>query len=320
MHMKQGKIIVWLVVVIVIVVIGVFVWYNRNASWLAPFLGSNGTSIEQKETAQVSYACDANKTIVVTYYTGPSQAVSVGSNMPPVPNGSVALVLSDGRIMTLPQTISGSGIRYANADESLVFWSKGNTAFITEGTGGNAPQTFANCIATSNIAGQESWHVFASSTLGYSIKYPAGFTVTAPYAYQELGPGKDIAGVKFTIDPNIATDTNLNPDSYISVEQLPAAQSCVASNFIDLHGGTTVQTVSDNGVIYSMASSTGAGAGNRYEEWVWAIPGSSPCTAVRYFIHYGVIDNYPAGMVQEFDHAALLSQFDAIRRSLVLAQ
>ena len=32
--------------------------------------------------------------------------------------------------------MSGSGARYANKDESFVFWNKGNTAFITEGAAG----------------------------------------------------------------------------------------------------------------------------------------------------------------------------------------
>jgi len=50
----------------------------------------------------------------------------------PVPTGSVSLVLSDKREMILKQTISASGIRYANPDESFIFWSKGNGAFISE--------------------------------------------------------------------------------------------------------------------------------------------------------------------------------------------
>ncbi|MCP6756103.1 MliC family protein, partial [Klebsiella pneumoniae] len=45
---------------------------------------------------------------------------------------SVAQVLSDGRSFTLPQARSGSGARYANRDESVVFWNKGNTAFLQE--------------------------------------------------------------------------------------------------------------------------------------------------------------------------------------------
>lgn len=48
-------------------------------------------------------------------------------------NGKVELGLSDGRNMLLPQAISASGARYANTDESFVFWNKDDTAFIQEG-------------------------------------------------------------------------------------------------------------------------------------------------------------------------------------------
>jgi membrane-bound inhibitor of C-type lysozyme len=57
----------------------------------------------------------------------------------------VDLTLSDGRSLSLPQTMSGSGIRYANADETFVFWSKGDTAFVTEGA--DEKETFADCVA-----------------------------------------------------------------------------------------------------------------------------------------------------------------------------
>ena len=57
----------------------------------------------------------------------------------------VDLELSDGRSMELPQVISGSGARYANQDESFVFWNKGNTAFVTEGS--DETMTYEGCIA-----------------------------------------------------------------------------------------------------------------------------------------------------------------------------
>ena len=55
---------------------------------------------------------------------------------------SVKLTLSDGRNLTLPQTTSGSGARYASEGDKIVFWNKGNTAFIEEG----GKQTFTNCV------------------------------------------------------------------------------------------------------------------------------------------------------------------------------
>ena len=77
--------------------------------------------------AKVRYACADDKTIDATYFSN-----------------SVDIVLSDGRSMSLPQTMSGSGTRYANADESFVFWSKGNTAFATEGDPDKP--TYADCV------------------------------------------------------------------------------------------------------------------------------------------------------------------------------
>lgn len=54
----------------------------------------------------------------------------------------VNLILSDGRSLTLPRAISASGARYANSDESFVFWNKGNGAFIDE----NGIITYQDCV------------------------------------------------------------------------------------------------------------------------------------------------------------------------------
>ncbi len=173
-----------------------------------------------------------------------------------------------------------------------------------------------------------------SGLSGFSLRYPTGFTVDKSYHYQALGPGKDIVGTKFTIPASMAAGTNLGSDSYISVEQIPLtvpkadvsvntttiiplATTCTASLFIP---NTKPQTVTDAGVTYSVSSTTGAGAGNRYEETVSAIPGTNPCIGVRYFVHYSVFENYPAGSIKQFNKAALIVVFDAIRRTLVIAR
>lgn len=147
-----------------------------------------------------------------------------------------------------------------------------------------------------------------------SIEYPVGYVVNASHVYDLLGPGKELTGVRFTIPSAKAAGTNLSSDSYISVERIPQTASCVATLFLE----PNIQPVAmvDGGVTYSVASSTGAAAGNRYEEQIFAIAQSNPCTAVRYFIHSGAIQNYPEGTVLQFDKGALLGEFDTIRRSL----
>jgi len=64
----------------------------------------------------------------------------------------VYVSLSDGRNMSLPQVLSGSGARYANFDESLVFWNKGDTAFIDEGN----KTTFKDCLISPAVAGNNT--------------------------------------------------------------------------------------------------------------------------------------------------------------------
>jgi len=76
---------------------------------------------------QGTFKCKDGKSIEATFYAD-----------------KVDLKLSDGRSMTVPQAMSASGARYANAAESFVFWNKGNTAFVTEGAGGN--ETYSGCV------------------------------------------------------------------------------------------------------------------------------------------------------------------------------
>lgn len=85
-------------------------------------------SAAEAPIASVTFKCEGDKAIDATFYPD-----------------SVDLTLTDGRSMELPQVISGSGTRYANADESFVFWSKGDTAFVTEGSDDN--MTFKDCVA-----------------------------------------------------------------------------------------------------------------------------------------------------------------------------
>ncbi len=108
-------------------------WYIGRFS--SPFKPS-GTLV-----ATVHYACAGGKTIYASYYEA-SSTPPKNPGEPPTPGGSVALVLSDERTVTLPQTISASGIRYANPSESFIFWSKGEGAFVDE----NNQETYSDCV------------------------------------------------------------------------------------------------------------------------------------------------------------------------------
>ena len=274
--------------------------------------------------ATVTYYCAGQKTITATFYQGPP-APTPSAGQPPTPTGSVKLILNDGSSLTLAQTISADGARYANADGSFVFWNKGNGLLVLQN---NVAKDYIGCMMAAAAPADGSLpQVYVNATAGFSLRLPSllpasskadGYKVDETYAYQELGPGKDIKGVKFTIPASLAKGTNLSSDSYLSVEQIPGGKDCSASLFLaDPHA--PAQTIDQYGTTWSVASSTGAAAGNRYDETVYAVLGTNPCVAVRYVVHYGVIDNYPPGTVQQFDEQALQARFDQIRATLMLA-
>ena len=75
--------------------------------------------------ASASFSCDAGKSVEAVFMT----------------NGA-EVTLSDGRTENLSHAVSADGGRYTNGDESFVFWTKGNGAFVTE----NGKTTYANCV------------------------------------------------------------------------------------------------------------------------------------------------------------------------------
>lgn len=79
------------------------------------------------EPKTAMFTCADEKIIIAVFYPGDDKFVD--------------LDLGGDRKMSIPRAISASGARYAKADESFVFWNKGNTAFITE----DGVETFKDC-------------------------------------------------------------------------------------------------------------------------------------------------------------------------------
>jgi membrane-bound inhibitor of C-type lysozyme len=86
---------------------------------------------------KATFFCEGDKSIEASFFPGNDEGVD--------------LKLSDGRNLSIPHAWSASGARYANADESFVFWNKGNTAFVTEGRPGH--ETYSGCVAEQKPAG-----------------------------------------------------------------------------------------------------------------------------------------------------------------------
>ncbi len=258
----------------------------------------------------VEYLCNAGKKIQATLYEGKTLPPA-GPGIPPTPGGSAAIVLSDGQAMTLAQTLSADGVRYANANESFVFWSKGDGAIVLEN---GSEKDYRDCIV---VAPKTDGLTEVYHGAGFTVRLPAGYTPNARYRYQNFGPGREIAGTSFTIATSTRVGTNLADDAYVSVEMIPLTERCTANLFMDY---ATVSTTTDAGIMYSMGKTRDAAVGNRYDETVYVFPAMTRCVAVRYFIHYSAIENYPQGAVRAFDESKLVRTFDDIRRSLIVVQ
>ncbi|HSM96824.1 MAG TPA: hypothetical protein VLT91_12320 [Rhizomicrobium sp.] len=160
-----------------------------------------------------------------------------------------------------------------------------------------------------------AWHTYRDTKLGFSISYPDGWRLDPDHVYGALGPGKEIHGVAFVVDPKFTAGTNLSDDSYLAVEVLPDARTCTASLFLDDAIDKPRVKTSASGMTWSVQDGVDQGAGNAYDETVQAAIGTQPCLATRAMAHSTNIGNYDPGTVREFNRAAFNRTIDRMRES-----
>lgn len=103
-------------------------WSLTRHSALMLFLNISAVTAADTHSISASFTCEGGRKIQAIFTTGSQPGVQ--------------LSLSDGRRLVLPQTVSASGARYSNRDESFIFWNKGRTAFIEEA----GQRTYTGCM------------------------------------------------------------------------------------------------------------------------------------------------------------------------------
>ena len=116
-----------IIAVLVIVSVGIFYLYYQKSQQKIPVVVQS--PVTDGVINSVIFNCAENKTIQSIFF-----------------KDRVELTLSDGRNMLLSQAMSASGARYANNNESFVFWNKGDTAFVDEA----GQVTFKDCLIAKN--------------------------------------------------------------------------------------------------------------------------------------------------------------------------
>jgi hypothetical protein len=172
-------------------------------------------------------------------------------------------------------------------------------------------------VSTASSSQPGGWTTYNDPQAGFSISYPPGWRIDRRFVYVGFGPDHEIHGVAFQIPQTLAKGTNLSSSlTGVSVDTVPAGRACDAARFIP--DPNDLRTLKNAGRVWSTANTQDAGAGNFYDSAVFALPGTEPCLAVRYLIHSTNIGNYDPGTVREFDRAALIRTFAAIRHTLRL--
>ncbi len=166
------------------------------------------------------------------------------------------------------------------------------------------------------------WTTYTSSVAPvFSIQYLKGSVVTEDYS-DALIPGSQITGVKFDI-PDAYTHGPRLAAASLTVEHAASGASCSALTFLPL--ATTTSVVKERGVSYEVASLSFGDPRNRFENKVFVLSGSQPCTALLYTMQLknaGAPE--PAAARSQnpfsFNKTTVYDLFDTMRRSLVLKQ
>lgn len=301
--MRQGSIVLWALVIVIIVAAGAYLIIYSNGS--SNGLNTMATSTSSSTTGPVTFYCGSGNSIQATFATS-----------------SAALMLSDGMTLSLPQTISASGIRYESTStgNDIVFASEGSSATLSN-SASTTDMRYATCTAA---------HVTPANTFGYenytdqsgtfSFIFPAVFLVSGTVMgySQSWSQGATTTGMELAhidVPQSYEPGTNFgNAWFTVGVSSNPSAIATCLMNTSGMPPATTTQ-VTINGVSFTKMTFTGAGAGQRYVTTSYRTVHADMCYAIEYTIHYGVLQNYPKGAVTQFNEQKIQSALDQVAQS-----
>ncbi len=140
--MKKQNLPVSIAIVVVAIAAAVFLMHRpvqmpNTPSPSAPATISSATPSNPAapQDFPVTFSCDDNKAISAVFHLPADKTLDIR--------------VSDGRSTTLNHIDSADGARYESNDGSVIFWSKGQGAFLQEGT----TTTYSNCRVATMPAG-----------------------------------------------------------------------------------------------------------------------------------------------------------------------
>ena len=291
--MKSG--LVWLFIIVVVIGLGLYFVY-------VPTVPPGGLA---PKGVPVTFYCGNGNTIVANFATG-----------------SVQLALSSGATYVLPQTVSGSGIRYVASTTAgaLVFTNEGASASLTS-TASTTDLRFETCTAAHVVSARANgFESYADQPRTFTFTFPNAFMVSGvpagyglSWAENATSTGMELA--RIDVPQSYEPETNFGGAWFtVGASSVPAALASCLQGASGVPGATTTQVTID-GTTFTKMHSIGAGAGNRYDTTSYRVIHDHACYAVEYTIHYSVLENYPPGAVQPFDEQKVRAALENVAHS-----
>ncbi len=295
----------WVWVIVILAVLAALLYFVTGS---AP--KGAGTTATSAASAPVTFYCGQGNTLSATF----------GKN-------DVVLALSDGTNYTLPQTMSGSGIRYeyTSTGADIVFASKGDTATLSS-SASTTDMRYSQCTAANvTNAATAGYDLYTDRSEAFSFEFPTEFQVTGTemgysqaWAQDATTSGQMLA--RIYVPQSFEAGTNF-ADAWLTVgvSSDPSAIATCLENPAPVPNATSAQATIDN-LPFTKLTFAGAGAGNRYDTTSYRIVRDNQCYAVEYTVHYGVLQNFPKGSVKAFDEAKVRLALDAVAKSFQFLQ
>jgi membrane-bound inhibitor of C-type lysozyme len=280
---------------IVVIVAAILIYFVYGAPPASPTGTTNGP---------VTFYCGSNNTFTATFATS-----------------SVMIMFPDGSMQTLPQTMSGSGIRYeaTSTGADLLFVGKGDYGSFTN-SASTTDTRYAQCTAANvSPSSTSGFDTYPDLSKTFTFQFPTDFSVAGiepGYGPNWSAPATTTGMVLAEIDVPQSYEPGTNFGNAWLTVGTSADSQAVADCTTNLEGQQATSTpVTIGGVNYTVLAFAGAGAGNRYDTTSYRTVKDGQCYAIEYTIHYGVFENYPKGSVKQFDEQKVANALDQVIQS-----
>ncbi|HNW71877.1 MAG TPA: MliC family protein [Candidatus Paceibacterota bacterium] len=216
----------------------------------------------------------------------------------------------------LPHSISADGTRYEL--DNLVFWSKGENAFLMK----NDNQIYSKCV-TGTMTAEKDLNTYTDSSKTFSFSFPKQFNFyggdigfTPEWSAEYVGSGMVFAVV--SIPQSFFTKTNFGEAKFsIGASSDPEViKNCLSPQNVII-GSKEENTI--NNRKFTKITFENVGAGNYYDTTSYRTILNDQCYAVEYTIHSTNINNYsPDQGIQEFDKTKITSLLENMVKSFKL--